>query len=404
MRSEQYRPAHPLAYLALAVLCGQGCASNYPEVDFEKTVNEVRILKSNLSMASVRGLAVSASGDLWILSSSEPFVHQFSAEGDHVRSFGSLGVAQDALKYPWSLTMEEAPSKPALLHIWDVGAHEIFVFSTDGTLVSRIPVLISSNPVVTGIEHIAFGVPRKLERYGAGYVLQDETMTVALPVHLAYSRLLNVDSAGRVTNVIADFRRRYSAAAADLAGARALVPIPLWTICRDSVAVFDPYTPAIDWFGPSGIVARSDRLRLSVREISEADRERWTRNWVSWEAAQRGKRLTEVALRYKIDRNLNYRTRYGSTAPPGVTLLCSDEGSLWLQQFSTRHHPVGFGASWLVIQAGQIIERVRFPFGFQPLVVKERNVVGIQSDIIDGRTDLAVASLDNVRTIAVPKQ
>ena len=77
------------------------------------------------------------------------------------------------------------------------------------------------------------------------------------------------------------------------------------------------------------------------------------------------------------------RHRFPRNAPPAVSLLCDFRGQVWLQQFSTADHPLGYGREWIVVDPRGASRRVRFPPGFQPRAFTRAAAVGVRTDSLD---------------------
>lgn len=366
------------ACLALA-LC-MGCRDVETNFLGQIGTQELRLLPEDTVLHSIRDLSVAPDGHIWVLSAYEPFISVYSESGTVIRRLARRGGGPGELQYPWSIDIAIDSTRVPYAHVWDVGARRITIYTLDGKVVRTHPVLMSGHPVVEGIERIAFGWPRRLRALGAGYVLQDESRTIAFPADLAFSFLLRLDANGKVVDTLVDYRTRFEAGINAMGNARALTPIPLWAKCpTQQLAVLDPFGYTVTWYGADGDSLRADSLRLRRQEVTESDIRTWVRHWVLEDHRSRRLTIQEGRVSRLVIRHASFRPAFGTVAPPAVDMICDASGNLWLQQFDTGEDPVGRSTEWIVASRREL-SKVQLPAGFQPYVIESHRAVGVHTD------------------------
>jgi RHS repeat-associated protein len=79
------------------------------------------------------GVAVDASGDVWVADTSNHRVQEFSASGEFIRKFGAEGSGEGQFKYPWGI----AVSPEGNLWVSDTANARLEEFSSTGTFVRQ---------------------------------------------------------------------------------------------------------------------------------------------------------------------------------------------------------------------------------------------------------------------------
>jgi RHS repeat-associated protein len=79
------------------------------------------------------GVAVDASGDVWVADTSNHRVQEFSASGEFIRKFGSEGSGEGQFKYPWGI----AVSPEGNLWVSDTANARLEEFSSTGTFIRQ---------------------------------------------------------------------------------------------------------------------------------------------------------------------------------------------------------------------------------------------------------------------------
>jgi hypothetical protein len=64
-------------------------------------------------------------------------------------------------------------------------------------------------------------------------------------------------------------------------------------------------------------------------------------------------------------------------------MLCDDEQRVWLEEFSTADHPLGYGRSWRVHGESGAAKVVRFPARFAPHHLAAGKATGVFTDSLD---------------------
>lgn len=334
------------------------------------------------TLHDVRGLAVGPGGDLWVLAGLEPFVRRYDAEGRLALRAGRRGDGPGEFRNPWGLVPTGDASHPVA--VWDVGTRRVTRLDQEGEPGPDRPLALSRSGTVRGdIQSITYGEAYKVRPYGEGYLVQDEPAGVSHAADYLMSDLLVVDSAGAVRDTLVRFSRTMRDFARELRAARMLVPIPLWTTCPDGEAVvLDPFRHRLTWYGPGGDSLRAAALPADGRPITNDDVRRYLRRVLEQEA--RDVDIPPEVLENRLEEIVSQaRDAFGTEAPPAVDLLCDADGRLWIERFSTADHPLGYGRTWLVLDDGTRVRRVRFPAGFRPRVIGPDRGVGVLTDSLD---------------------
>ena len=366
------------------LLAGTGCARGGDAADAKGAPVElggVTVFETDELLHEVRDVTVDERGRAWVLSGLAPFVRIYSPSGELVRRFGHQGKGPGELLNPWSIFLTGDPAAP--VGIWDVGSRRFQAYSADGVPMGSRAVELRPSLVRSDMRNVSYGSVDALRSWGGGFVLQDEPRGVTQPAHILRSQLLKLDLAGAVVDTLVNFNERFRREIRRLGSAQLMVPLPLWTTCPGGELVFlDPFAPALVWHDAAGRPGASTALRVRQRRMVERDRRRYLAHVIELELqgsiVQPGYVEGRAAV---VARSI--RSWFPPHTPPAVDILCDSHGRVWLQQFSTEEHPLGYGREWIVADRGGVRGRVRFPREFQPRVFTTGRVIGVQTDSLD---------------------
>lgn len=351
--------------------------SGLPTID----ATEISFLLQDSLLHDIVDIAVSSSGDIWILSSFEPYVHRYSSAGVALLHFGRQGKGPGEITNPWGLLA--SPENSSSVTVWDIGTRRLATYSADGALIRISSVHVSPGAVRNDIQSIAYGNANHIESVHGGAILADHPYGISHQLDFALTRLLLLDSLGQPRGTAVDFAN-YSPHTPDGERvARSLAAVPLWTTCHsEQLIVLNPYENAVDWYTPEGKHIRTSNLNIPRRRLTEADLISHVEHLVRQEA--QSAEASEVS---NLAKGIiaQHRSEFAEFAPTAVDLLCDDGGGIWLNMFSTKDHPIGFSSEWLRLQDGDVASAqvVRFPSGFRPVEIVGHRAFGVYTDHLD---------------------
>jgi hypothetical protein len=265
--------------------------------------------------------------------------------------------------------------------VWDAGNRRISVFNRYGRA-SNVPVSRSRGQVYAEIENHSYGKPLEMARFGDNYVLMDHSDGLHVTADYLRSELLRINRNGEVVDTLVDFQREFADSLAVLGReVNYLTPIPLWATCPDGeLALLDPFTRTLRWYGPDGTVSGAEALPNPVRELTEEEKEAFLKRRfeVQWRENYPDEPDSTIIANSVEDFMLRHWDQFSPSAPPAVAMMCRGGRELWLQEFSTEHHALGFGVRWLVHMPGRVDRvYVQFPEGFRPVRFVGDRVYGV---------------------------
>ena len=360
------------------------CAGEVEDPDYTHVITQAEVVRFHAdgSLSDIQDVGVAVSGDVWALQrSSTPHLFVFSAEGDLHDSFGTTGSDRNQLRNPYALLPTDDARSP--MAVWDAGNRRISVFSSIGRA-SVVQVSRSRGQVYAEIENHSYGKPLEMARFGDNYLLMDHSNGLSVTTDYLRSELLRLGQSGELIDTIVDFEREFADSLATLGrDVNFLAPIPLWATCADGeMALLDPFTRTLFWYGTDGNVVGTEALLIPVEEITEDDqRTFWQQRFETlWEKEQVGEPDSTIIANSVDNYMLRHLDQLSTTAPPAVAMMCAGAREVWLQEFSTADHPLGLGTRWLV-HTPQTVDRVyvQFPADFRPLRIVDGKVYGVVS-------------------------
>lgn len=337
------------------------------------------VIAPDLKLPKVRDLLVTPGDTIWVLSGDLPVVTQMIRSGRVLTQFGVTADSSGSFRNPWSLVRSPYPNS---IGVWDIALREVFYYSTAGGILGRAAIPLSEGVVRGDIREVSYGFPQRVRSSGTGFLLEDEPRGVTQTRDYAQLILVRLDAAGVASDTMVNFSRRMSHANDRNFGASALVPIPLWANCDDgTVPFFEPRSSSLLRFNGAGSLIDVQQVAISTKKITERDVFRHVLH-IAGRSALGGDTVSNE-MRDEAARIAQRRRRdFGRSAPPAVDIICASNGEVWLQQFSTDDHSLGFGREWIVLRSPNNFERVRFPRGFQPNHIGPKGATGVFSNDI----------------------
>lgn len=380
-----------MRYLSLCLVtllgsCASGSGDDEPVLETGPAISAV----TDTLLFGVRDVAVTAGGDIWVLSRHDPFIRRFTA-GRLIASFGRRGEGPGEFRAPWSFVRGDRLIPP---RVFDPGARLIVRLDTAGRELARSSFRTTWGFVRSDIEDVSYGqVFRALSTSDNELVSLVYLGDVGTTRDLRRSALVRFTALGSPIDTLVSFRDLFRPQT-DRSAARWLVTVPLVTGCPDgTTAVFDGIAPEIRGYSsgtdPVWRVAMPPRL-ARTRGMPAADLDRYVHHRVLGELLE-NQADTSMLERRVTEQLRSAKAWYASTAPSIVGLLCDDQGRVWLQRFDTRDDPLGKGRTWTVIGRHEESATVRVPAGFTPLVFSQATIVGISRDSLGVETVARVA-------------
>ena len=342
--------------------------------------SEIVMFDADGSLADIQDVAVAASGDVWALQRNHtPHLFVFSAEGDLNDSFGTTGSERNQLSNPFNLLPTENPRSP--MAVWDAGNRRISVFNTNRRASSVAVTRSRANPY-SEIENHSYGKPLAMARFGENYLLMDHSKGLSVTVDYLRSELLRLGQGGELIDTLVNFDREFADSIAALGReVNYLAPIPLWATCTNGeLAVLDPFTRTLSWYGSDGNVAGTGVLPVSARELTDEEKEIFLKRRFEtlWREQYAGEPDSATVVNSIEDFLLRHNDQFSTSAPPAVGMMCAGAREVWLQEFSTNDHPLGLGNRWLVYTP-PAVDRVyvQFPSEFRPIRIVNGRVYGV---------------------------
>lgn len=362
---------------ALATACDKRTegTEDTPVIEYEKQA----YLEDDGLLHDVRDMVIGQSGGMWVLTGSEPFLYHYAGTApsmELVISFGARGDGPSDLLNPWKLFLREGQ---AGVDVWDPGNRKLVWASPQARIGSpRSFVVAGLQGTRANIRDISYGDPYKAFKLDNGILLALYEGGVLRTGDFRGGRIVRVDSGGAQVATLFDFRQL--APPPSGTEPQQFVDIPLWHLCGDRLAVFDPTVPAVHWLDLGGNRVATIRLRLERRPLVEQDLRRYLRHMATLEL--RGAVPDSAVLERQLDQILAQSgSQFPSDAPYFVRMLCDADGGAWLQRFDTGRDARGYAQDWLVIgRDARSKYGVRFPRDFEPMVVSPLNAWGVATD------------------------
>ena len=343
--------------------CGSSAADDLPIVEVDE--GQVKAYPADVDFADVRDV-VTDGVHLWVLDRAAPFITRLSLDGDRAHRFAWSGEGPDELTKPVAL--------------WVAGEHVDVVdlemgkrasFSWDGTLASVHRLSDERSGWIRGdMERVSHIDPWRVRALGSDtyYVRLPDGMTQ--PVDFAGGELVRATpdlQPRRAVARFADYLPR------DERGTGQFPATPLWDVCDDRMALWNPRKERVEWVSENGLLLHSIRVQAEGVPVTDAGVLGFLRGMAAHELGP-GVEVPAAALRTRLR---DVRPLFGQLATDFVDLRCSPDGTVWLRRFDLEADPLGADDEWLRVPASGDMSRVRFPTRFEPFVFKDNEVVGV---------------------------
>lgn len=328
-------------------------------------------------------------GIVWVLTSSDPFVHGFQ-RGAEVVSFGRRGDGPNELRSARALVDQGGGGQ---ITVWDAASRLHRTFSSTGSLVStRDAGRLGSVREDIGV--VTFGDALRVAATMEGTVRAEYRGAVESGGDLWTGRLARIDDEGGFEYVV-DFADLRGAMHLDRGVGSVLVPVPLWDLCPDDrIALLDPIDRHLYLVGSRWEERDSVSVPWEVRPITRTERLAYLRGQM--EAELQGQQVDDSEIRLMLERaEAGSRDQFATSTPLGVDIRCA-EGRVWIQEFDSSAHPLGLGRRWrTIVFAGDapVYSQVTLPPGFRPFRISESRMLGVVTDSM---------GLQQVASIPVP--
>lgn len=321
--------------------------------------------------------AVDVQGTLWVLASSAPFVRGFGPSNAWLRTFGRRGQGPSDLRFPHNLWTRQSLGSVV---VWDPGSSKVLTFSSEGALLSALnaPTMPS---VRADIGEVTFGHPFRALRVSSGIIVPNYKSGVNHGAELWNGQLLLLREDGTEPLVVLDFARELSGGSQPLE-ARFLVPVPLWDVCADDrIAVLDPIARTLFIFSIGDTAPTAIALPWEPAPLGYHAQLAYVESMVRAELGDQGISQEEIR-RHAHEAMKNAQDLFPKDEPLGVDLKCA-AGRVWMQEFDSTAHPLGYGTKWRTIPIDRHraqVSRVEFPTGFAPIRFSEVGALGLLTD------------------------
>lgn len=380
--------------IALPTIAGSACEESAPEPMPVLPIDDLSLTIVSPEDDALWGVkdVFDADGTYWALTASAPFVHGFGPTGQLTARFGSAGPGPGEFRFPAAAWPGHTGGS---LTVWDPGAYAALTFSGYGSLLSSLnaPML---GAIRSDIETVTFGDPFRAVSVPGGFLTARFRSGVNHPGDLWNGDLLHVPADGGEPRVLIDF-------AAELPGAEhrsaamLLVPVPLWDGCADGrTAVLDPIARKLFVLDPAAPERQEIDLPWQPDELRHPARLEYMKARIRAEVGDEDVSEAEI-LSFAEEAVQNGERLFPPDAPIAVDIKCAP-GLVWIQEFHTNSHPLGFGPSWRTVSLDTDRpkwSRVVFPAGFNPHRISESRAIGVVVDVF---------GLERVATVSLPSR
>ncbi len=316
-----------------------------------------------------------------VLGSFAPFVHVLR-DDTVAGAWGEQGDGPRELRFPARLVR----TADGGAMVWDVGKRELFAL-TDSGLSEGVPLTPSRRGMtVADVEQITFGAPFRIRRAGARWVTASYSPGITSQDGYWHGSIVSL-AAGAEPHE-REIVRLDSAFGAPPPRGTQLAEVPLWDLCPDGVAVFDPHTGRVRVFALDGTEIGAGAPRpphVASRPVTNHDLRVLLRRLVAAEiqATRPGRTPDSTAVAHMIESSLDrFRRSVAPTLPRAIGLRCTDRGIIWLREFDEASgDALGRGRSWLRYDGSW--SRVLFPVGFTPLRFGRAGAWGLMRSKLD---------------------
>jgi hypothetical protein len=324
-------------------------------------------------IGQVRDVYVEQTGEVWVLSSSPPFLAMFDSTGRLLRSGGVHGRGPTDFLYPFLLVSSRKADQGAI-GVVDVGRHLLLYVDTLQQPIRARPLRLIGGVMRADMPMLVPSLPFAVSRAGDAVLAVAVKGSISTEADLSRQEVVRQD--GDRTTLVASPSRSRDAAY------RWLRTNPLWAACAGRGLIGTDashrYLMRIDVSG--GLDSMRLPELIKRKPLTAAAIRRNLRYHLADEYRQAGKVATDSFLDATTDQFARgYQLSRDDSLPVFSAVLCTDTGLAWLQHFDLNASPVGAGGVWYrQVPAGW--ERVVLPDGFRPVAVAGNRVTGIFTD------------------------
>jgi hypothetical protein len=368
---------------AVALLLGACSSSDPPEFQAPGrtlSAGPVTLLSSDAVVHGIRDAWEDSAGRIWILAGYSPYVLVYREDGVLANSFGARGEGPGELRSPGYLVGFH--HRPGVIEVSDGGARRVNRYDTAGTFLSEVHLERMSGPVMGGYSEGEFGEPLRIGAISDGYALEVYAGHLSTSWHLWRGILLKLDSLGGVVDTLAVYAELKDSILGT--GPSVLGSGPLWTPCGQDLVILQPEREELLRLSPAGEMVGRIQVDLPRIALTRQDVTRHVENQVNLEARDQGVDRASPGLMQFVQKTVVSILASAPELAPPVRLRCDPWDGVWIQTFSTRTDPRGYGSLWMRTPPdGGEQQWIRFPDGFQPLYFGPGRIVGFSTDSLD---------------------
>jgi hypothetical protein len=374
-----------LGALCLATACWKG-----KEAPTNDALTLATVYADDTAAAEVLDVAHIPGGWVTLNTGGTPLTIYDSATAAPVEWIGRRGQGPDDLTGARNFTAHVI--RDSVL-VWDVAKRRIIAVSLRSGVSRGGPVFAATTDgsYTTSLREVSPATPLRLVQAGSGYLFQAQAGIAARSSDLLSMALLGGNSTSGYDTIFAPASGHVESAATEL------VSVPLWRECGDSlVVVFEPRGSSVQWYSISGAMRASRKLLHQRPSLNDRYILDYMREVLRAEGRRHGKAdLSESELdRLAAQAARQVKQLFPDSLPAVAGLFCDDHGRALLNVFNPDKLPLGRGPLWIRISEQGVVDSLRVPARFQPLLVWDRRAVGMLTDST-GLEHLATVVLPN---------
>ena len=350
--------------LLLATLAG--CTEAEPPLDFRNVPSgALAILASEAEFTNIREVFVTGKA-IWVLDTAPPFLTRFDRQGGPFLRSGEHGEGPGEFSFPVALQVDRAAGTA---HVWDLGNRRHSVFDAALTPVRAEPVQGAVWSGRKDIREVSYTDPHRVRLLERGVLVNHFPAPVNRTADFVGGSLNLADRTLSPERALVRFAEHTESGGGD---PREFVAVPLWDYCGPDLVVWRPRSNDLAWQRDDGTLTASVRVPGRSSPIEAPDIAAFLEEMARHEL---GPGYTEARIDFAAMAG-QARDRFADYAPFATQLLCSPEGTAWLQLFDNRTDPLGRGRVWLRVTRSGIVEGIEFPQVFRPIVATASSVLG----------------------------
>lgn len=348
-----------------------GCESDLKSDDSTSVavpIQEIRPIRPEVRFAGVLDM-VFVDGALWILDTAPPLLTKLPLDGGQTVRIGSEGRGPGEFLEPHALQASPDQKSRSLL-VWDFGLSRVSEISEDGHIL-RSERLSEEGRLRarSDIRDVSFVDPFRVRRLGTGFLVAHSDREIHRTSDAVSSHLQVTD---RVLTPMEELVWFPDLIGEKDSGLTEWVQVPLWDVCEDQVALWNPNSSSIQWLDGKGRLVAGTTLPIAPTRITLQDVERYLR-WMA--RLELGPDFRTAGIDFPSMARA-YRDHFARFRPIGTELRCAGRNTAWIRLFDTTFDPLGRGSEWIVATPGRVGFSVRFPPEFTPFLFSVETVIG----------------------------